>query len=85
MYYFICSSASWPSSSFLCLLVSHHPDHNVGEGGDPQGGAGEGQHEVLVPARRGAVGDREVEQQAQRPGQQPLQPVAPASCNTQAG
>lgn len=47
---------------FFSLLVSHHPDHDVGEEGDPQGGGGEGQHEPVVPARGGAVGDSEVQQ-----------------------
>lgn len=65
--------------------ASHHPDHDVGEGGDPQGGGSEGQHEAVVPARCGAVGDGEVEQQAQRPSQQPLQLVEHARCKHTAG
>lgn len=62
------------------LLRSHHPDHDVGEGGDPQGGGGEGQHEPVVPAWRGTVGDGEVQQQAKRPSDQPLQLIAHAGC-----
>lgn len=61
-------------------VSSHHPDHDVGEAGDPQGGGDEGEHEPVVPARLGAVGDGEVEQQAERPGKQPLQFVASARC-----
>lgn len=79
--------------SFLCLFAwihvctpplftpaSHHPNHDVGEASDPQGGEDEGQHEAVLPARRGAVRHGEVQQQAQRPGQQPLQLVTHTSC-----
>lgn len=60
--------------------VSHHPDHDVGEGGDPQGGGSEGQHEPVFPARRGAVGDGEEQQQTKRPSNQPLQLITGAGC-----
>lgn len=60
--------------------VSHHPDHDVGEAGDPQGGGSKRQHEAVVPARCGAVGDGEVQEQAQRPSQQPLQLVTKTGC-----
>lgn len=62
------------------LPISHHPDHDVGETCDPQGGGDEGQHEPVLPARHGAVGDSEVQQQAQRPGQQPFQLVTHTRC-----
>lgn len=64
----------------MIMDLSHHPDHDVGEEGNPQGGGGEGQHEPVVPGRRGAVGDGEVEQQRQRPGNQPLQLIPQTSC-----
>lgn len=60
--------------------MSHHPDHDVGEAGDPQGGEDKGEHEPVVPAWFGAVGDSEVEQQAERPGKQPLQFIANTRC-----
>lgn len=60
--------------------MSHHPDHDVGEAGDPQGGGDKGEHEPVVPAWFGAVGDSEVEQQAERPGKQPLQFIASTRC-----
>lgn len=59
---------------------THHPHHDVREAGDPQGGACEGQHEPVVPARCGAVRDGEVQQQTQGPGQQPLQLVTHTGC-----
>lgn len=58
----------------------HHPDHDVGEPSNPQGGGDKGQHEPVLPAWFGAVGDGEVEQQAERPGKQPLQFVANTHC-----
>lgn len=60
--------------------MSHHPDHDVGEAGDPEGGGDEGEHEPVVPTRFGAVGDGEVEQQAEGPGKQPLQFIANPRC-----
>lgn len=36
---------------------THHPDHKVGEDGDPDGGEDEGDHEEFLPARFGTVRD----------------------------
>lgn len=48
----------------VCPLLpccdSYHPDHDVGEAGNPQGGADEGQHKIVLPARWRAVGDGKV-------------------------
>lgn len=38
---------------------THHPDHEVGEDGDPESGQKEGDHEVSLPARLGTVWDGE--------------------------
>ena len=43
------------------LAYTHHPDHQVGEDGDPEGGEDEGKHEELLPARFAAVWDGEEE------------------------
>lgn len=40
---------------------THHPDHEVGEDGDPEGGQNEGEHEVFLPAGLGTVWDGEVQ------------------------
>ena len=53
-----------------------HPDHDVGEAGDPHGGREEGHHEPLLPGLLVAVGHGEEQQQAQRPHGQPLELVA---------
>lgn len=73
-------STSLSVSPPFFLPVSHHPDHDVGEWGNPQGGRSEGQHEPVVPAWGGAVGNSEVQQQAKGPGKQPLQLIAHAGC-----
>lgn len=62
------------------LPISYHPHHDVGESSNPQGGGDKGQHEPVLPARRGAVGDCEVQQQAQRPSEQPLELVKCTRC-----
>ena len=67
---------------------AHHPDHEVGEDGDPDGGETEGQHEEALPAGFGTVGDREVQQQQDRPTDEPLQlvhgaPYGPSGVNGQ--
>ena len=61
-------------------MATHHPHHEVGEDGDPDGGEDEGEHEVLLPARFGTVGDGEEEQQEQRPRDQPLDLVHHTTC-----
>lgn len=68
------------SSYFPHNNSTHHPDHEVGEDGDPQGGEEEGQHEVFLPARLGTVGDGEEQQQEQRPRDQPLKLAADTPC-----
>lgn len=52
-----------------------HPDHDVGEAGDPDGGGEEGDHEPSLPAPLGTVGHGEEQKQGQRPHGQPLQLV----------
>lgn len=46
---------------------THHPDHEVGEDGNPQSGQNEGEHEASLPARLGTVWDGKEQQQEQRP------------------
>lgn len=58
--------------------LTHHPDHDVGEASDPDGGGEEGDHEPSLPAPLGTVWDGEEEQQRQRPHQQPLEFVTDA-------
>lgn len=58
-----------------CVLVTDHPDHDVGEASDPEGGGEEGDHEPPLPAPLGTVGDGEEQKQGQRPHGQPLQLV----------
>lgn len=48
-------------------LPTHHPHHEVGEDSDPDSGEDEGEHEVLLPAWLGTVGDGEEKQQQQGP------------------
>lgn len=64
--------------------VSHHPDHEVGEDSDPDGRKEEGDHEELLPARLGTVGDGEEQEQQQGPRDQPLALAADAICRTAA-
>lgn len=59
---------------------SHHPDHEVGENGDPEGGGHEGDHEPALPAWEHTVRHSAVEQDTQRPGEQPLCPLAAPLC-----
>ena len=59
------------------LLLTHHPDHDVGQAGDPDGGGDEGHHEPVLPAPLGTVGHGEEEEEAERPHDQPLQLVTP--------
>ena len=63
------------------LVYTHHPDHQVGEDGDPDGGEDEGKHEELLPTRFGAVWDGEEEEEEQWPGYQPFSLAANAGCN----
>ncbi len=70
------------ASRFLRKRCTHHPDHVVGEDGDPDGGQDEGEHEVSLPARLGTVGDGEEQQQQQRPREQPLHFAASSLCST---
>lgn len=61
-----------------CLVrgsPTHHPDHDVGQAGDPDGGGEEGDHEPSLPAALGTVGDGEEQEQGQGPHGQPLQLV----------
>ncbi len=52
-----------------------HPDHDVGEPSDPDGGGEEGDHEPSLPAALRTVGHSEEQKQGQRPHDQPLQLV----------
>lgn len=49
------------------LFHTYHPNHKVGEDCNPDRREDEGQHEVFLPARSGAVWDGEEEQKQQRP------------------
>ena len=60
-----------------------HPDHDVGQAGDPDGGGEEGDQEPSLPAALGAVGHGEEEEQRQRPHDQPLELVARPSWERQ--
>lgn len=62
-------------------IATHHPDHKVGEDSNPDSGQNEGHHEVFLPARLGTVGDGEVQQQQQRPRDQPLEFAADSPCS----
>jgi len=62
------------------VLQSYHPHHEVGEDSDPQGGGHEGDHEPAVPAWQDTIRHRAVEQEAQRPLDQPRHPRTAASC-----
>lgn len=69
-------------SANLCIRVStHHPHHEVGEDGDPQSGQDEGQHEAFLPASFGTVRDGKIEQQEQRPWEQPFYFVTNTPCS----
>lgn len=57
---------------------THHPDHEVGEEGDPERGGEEGAQVPALPPRRAAVGDGAVQQQGDGPREQPLQTHTPA-------
>lgn len=59
---------------------THHPDHQVGEDSNPDGGQDEGGHEEFLPARLGTVWDGDEQQQEQRPRDQPLELAAKVSC-----
>lgn len=52
-----------------------HPDHDVGEASDPDGGGEEGHQEPSLPAALGTVGHGQEQKQGQRPHGQPLQLV----------
>lgn len=60
--------------------VSYHPDHEVGKEGYPESGGQEGDEVPALPSRLATVGNGAVQQEAQRPGQQPLQANTPAVC-----
>lgn len=60
---------------------THHPHHEVGEDGDPQSGQDEGQHEAVLPASFGTVRDGKIEQQQQRPWEQPFYFVTNIPCS----
>lgn len=64
-------------------LSSYHPHHEVGEDGDPQGGGHKGDHEPAVPAWQNTVRHSAVEQEAQRPRDDPLHPGTAAACGEQ--
>lgn len=61
----------------LDCVASYHPDHEVGEEGDPQSGGQEGEQVPALPSRLAAVGNCAVKQEAQGPGEQPLQSGTP--------
>ena len=60
----------------------YHPHHEVGEDGYPQGGGQEGDHEPAVPAGEHTVRHSAVQQQAQGPRDQPLDPRTATICHT---
>lgn len=62
-----------------CELCTYHPDHDVGETSDPDGGGEERNHEPFLPTSLGTVGHGEEEKQGQRPHEQPLQLVTASS------
>lgn len=66
---------------------AHHPDHEVGEQGDPKRGCQEGEQVPALPLRQAAVGDGAVEQDAHGPREQPPNTQAPSICThgTRAG
>lgn len=64
----------------MSVRVSYHPDHEVGEESNPESGGQEGEEVPALPSRLVAVGDGAVQQEAERPGQQPLQSNTPAIC-----
>lgn len=61
---------------FPACSSTDHPDHDVGEASDPDGGGEEGDHEPSLPAALATVGHGEEQEQRQRPHGQPLQLVA---------
>lgn len=61
----------------VCECASYHPDHEVGEEGYPECGGQEGEQVPALPPRQVTVRDGAVEQDAHRPGEQPLQTHTP--------
>ena len=59
---------------YVCGCIRYHPDHEVGVERDPERGGQEAEQVPALPARQAAVGDGEVEQDAEGPGEEPPQP-----------
>lgn len=60
------------SCHIFSAVSTHHPDHDVGEASDPDGGSEEGDHEPSLPAPLGAVRHSEEQKQRERPHDEPL-------------
>lgn len=63
---------------------AHHPDHHIGEDGNPNSRQNEGEHEEPLPTRLSTVWDGEEQQEEQRPRQQPFHFAADATCRRNA-
>lgn len=52
-----------------------HPDHDVGQSSNPDGGGEEGDQEPSLPPALGTIGHREEQKQGEWPHGQPLELV----------
>jgi len=61
----------WNTTPVSVRTSTYHPHHDIGEDAYPQGGAKEGNQEVLLPAWLADIWEREEEEEDNWPGQQP--------------
>lgn len=61
-------------------LHTHHPHHHVGEGCDPQRRGSKCHHKPFLPVGFVTVGDSEVQDETQWPGECPFHGFQFASC-----